>query len=94
MQRTKVRDYYDVWKIFSSNVYGFDTVMITKMIKQKCSINNRKYDPYLIFNNTRLGELEKYWKMWLDVLVVEDLPEFDKVFDDIKIQLAFLYEDD
>ena len=92
MQRTNVRDYYDVWKILESNIRQIDTVLIAYMVKQKCIINNIEYDPSKIFDVSRLIGLKMHWKRNLERLVVEDLPEPDKVFEDMKSLLKFLLD--
>ena len=38
MQRTKTRDYYDVWRMLEKG-HGFDTELIGRMVRQKCTIN-------------------------------------------------------
>ena len=56
MQRSKVRDYYDIWKMFGKDSsHGFDTELIGGMVKQKCTINNIEYNPSKIFDSGRLS---------------------------------------
>ena len=91
MQRSKVRDYYDIWKMFGKdNPHGFDTVLIGDMVKQKCIINDIEYNPSKIFDFDRLDGLKEHWKKELERLVVEELPEIDQVFGDVKNLLRFL----
>lgn len=91
MQRSKVRDYYDIWKIFGKDsLHDFDTALIGHMVRQKCTINNIEYNPSKIFDPSRLGGLEEHWKRELERLVVEELPEPDRVFNDIRELLRFL----
>ncbi|MBI1663202.1 MAG: nucleotidyl transferase AbiEii/AbiGii toxin family protein [Nitrosopumilus sp.] len=93
MQRSKVRDYYDIWKMFGKDSsHGFDTELIGGMVKQKCTINNIEYNPSKIFDSGRLDGLKEHWKKELERLVVEELPEPDKVFSDVKDILEFLPE--
>ena len=52
MQRSKVRDYYDIWKMFGrDNPHDFDTALIGDMVKQKCAINDIEYNPSKIFDS-------------------------------------------
>ncbi len=91
MQRSKVRDYYDIWKMFGKdNIYNFDTALIGNMVKQKCTINNIEYNTSKIFDSSRLDGLKEHWKKELERLVVEELPEPDEVFKDIQELLRFL----
>jgi hypothetical protein len=83
MQRSKVRDYYDVWKLFQPE-HNIDTKIIGHMVKKKCQINGIEYLPNKIFASERLEEMKKYWKRDLERLVVEDLPEPDSVFNEMK----------
>lgn len=90
MQRSKVRDYYDIWKMFGVDNHGFDTSLIGDMVKQKCTINDIEYNPSKIFDSSRLDGLKEHWKKELERLVVEELPEPDEVFSDIQELLKFL----
>lgn len=89
MQRSKVRDYYDIWKMFSQD-NDFDTSLIGNMVQQKCTINDIEYNPAKIFDSSRLSGLKEHWEKELERLVAEKLPEPDVVFGDMKKLLAFL----
>lgn len=94
MQRSKARDYYDIWKMFGKdrNLHDFDTALLGDMVRQKCTINYIEYNPSKIFDSGRLDGLKEHWKKELERLVVEDLPEPNKVFGDMKNLLEFLPE--
>ena len=52
MQRNKVRDYYDIWKMFGrGNSHDWDTALIGDMVRQKCTINDIEYKPSKIFDS-------------------------------------------
>lgn len=89
MQRSKVRDYYDIWKMFSQD-NDFDTSLIGSMVQQKCTINDIEYNPSKIFDSSRVDGLREHWKKELERLVVEELPDPDLVFGDMKKLLTFL----
>jgi len=89
MQRSKVRDYYDIWKMFSQ-ANDFDTSLIGSMVQKKCTINNIEYSPSKIFDSSRMDGLREHWKKELERLVVEELPDPDVVFGNMKKLLAFL----
>jgi len=90
MQRSKVRDYYDVWKMLGADDCGFDALRIGSMVRQKCVINGIEYNPAKIFDPERLEGLGEHWEKELRRLAVEDLPGPDRVFDDMKGLLGFL----
>jgi len=89
MQREKVRDYYDIWKMFNEH-NKFDKPLIGKIVKQKCDINNIEYNPSKIFDDKRLPGLEEHWKKELERLVIEPLPDPKTVFSKMKDLLTFL----
>ena len=89
MQRSKVRDYYDVWKMFTTDK-SLDSSKIGKMVVEKCKINDIDYNPAKIFDSTRLNGLEEYWEKDLGRLIADDLPSPKTVFKDIKGLLTFL----
>lgn len=89
MQRTKVRDYYDVWKIFNQD-NSFDTSLIGNMVQRKCIINEIEYDPAKIFDSIHLNGLQENWEINLNRLVVEKLPNPEDVFNELKDILSFL----
>ena len=88
MQRIKARDYYDVWRMLEKG-HGFDTAMIGRMVRQKCTINEIEYDPAKIFDPDNMYELKEYWQEGLERLV-EKIPDPDAVFGDLQRILAFL----
>lgn len=89
MQRSKVRDYYDIWKMFSEH-NNFDESLIGSMVKQKCTINDIKYNPSKIFDSSRLNGLQEHWEKELGRLVVASLPDPKKVFSEMENLLTFL----
>ena len=89
MERTKVRDYYDVWKLFQPE-HNLETGTIGNMVKKKCQINDIEYNPDAIFDKERLDGMKMYWEKDLARLVVEDLPNPEKVFVEMKNLLHFL----
>ena len=66
------------------------TLLIGDMVKQKCTINCIEYNPSKIFDIGRLDGLKEHWKKELERLVVEELPEPDKIFSDMQDLLRFL----
>ncbi len=89
MQRSKVRDYYDIWRMFGQE-NNFDQEKIGKMVVEKCTKNNIDYVPDTIFDSQRLTGLEEHWENELGRLVIDDLPEPRAVFTEIESILTFL----
>lgn len=87
IQRTRARDYYDVWRLMKEK--SLDTQTIRRFLIQKCEITSINFRPELIFEESRLLEAEKYWNIALARLT-KDLPEFDSVISELKIMLRFL----
>ena len=87
MQRNKVRDYYDVWRILNEN--SFDLSLIGKLVLKKCKLNNISYEPSKISDINRLEDLKAHWDKELGRLVKE-LPNVNKVFSEIKTLTSFL----
>lgn len=93
MQRSKVRDYYDVWKMFG-NDNDLDQSRIGTMVLEKCKINNIDYVPAKIFDSERLNGLKQHWGKELGRLIVEDLPDPKTVFEGMANLLTFLPKSD
>lgn len=89
MQRSKVRDYYDIWRMFSQQ-NNFDKSKIGKMVVEKCKINKIEYAPQKIFDSQRLDGLKEHWENELGRLIVEDLPNQNTVFSEMTSILTFL----
>ena len=91
MQRSKVRDYYDIWKMFSQD-NNFDQSRIGKMVMKKCEVNDIEYVPQKIFDSERLTGLKEHWEKELGRLIIEDLPDPKNVFEEMNDILTFLPE--
>lgn len=87
MQRSKPRDYFDIWFLLKNK--KFDAKEIRTAVIEKCNRIGIKYDPEKIFSDTET--LRKQWKTDL-IHLVRELPDFDAVISDLKKELAFLKE--
>lgn len=87
MQRGYSRDYYDVWRLVKES--QFDKQEIKNLLVRKCELKGIAYEPNLLFNKTRLEEAKAHWSGNLSHLVKE-LPDFDKVVSELRVDLAFL----
>lgn len=85
MQRSKPRDYFDIWFLLKNK--KFDVKEIRTAVIEKCNRIGIKYYPEKIFSDTET--LRRQWKTDL-VHLVRELPDFDAVISDLKKRLAFL----
>ncbi len=92
MQRTRARDYYDVWRIFNDGIHDLDTARIRDMVMQKCALGGIMYDPSKIFELDRLADLKQYWASRVVSMLMagNDAPNIDGIFDDMRRKLGFL----
>lgn len=81
IQRGKSRDYYDVWRLLK--VKKYEMKKISKLLMEKCRINQIEYKPELIFDDERLREAKRHWEKALAELTKE-LPDFNRVVSDLK----------
>ena len=86
-QRARARDYYDVWRLMKEK--NPDVKTVKDLLIRKCDITGIKFRPDLIFDESRLSEIKKYWNVALARLT-KDLPEFDSVISELRIMLQFL----
>lgn len=86
-QRSKARDYYDVWRRLTDG--RFDREVIRSLVVKKCETAGVGYQPDLIFDEGRLNEVRSGWNAGLEHLT-KDLPEFDAVISALRGMLAFL----
>jgi len=86
IQRSKPRDYFDVWFMLENK--NFDEIEIKKAVIEKCRRIGVNYEPDKIFSD--MEDLRKRWKTDL-VHLVRDLPDFDKVIIELRKKLEFLF---
>ena len=87
MERTKCRDYYDVWRLTE---LGINQKKVEQFFRKKCEakhINLQGIDQ--LFPKDIAGILQPYWERELGRLVYP-LPELEKVLRDLKSRLDFL----
>jgi len=85
MQRTRSRDYYDVWRLLSER--DFNPEEIKALLLGKCKTRGVDYRPELIFDAERLEEVRTYWVRGLGELMKE-LPDFDSVITELHEKLS------
>jgi predicted nucleotidyltransferase component of viral defense system len=87
IQRTRARDYYDVWRLMKEK--NPDVKTVRNLLIKKCEITGIKFKPELIFEESRLSEARSYWNVALTRLT-KDLPEFDTVIAELRVAMQFL----
>ncbi len=86
--RSRVRDYYDLWKILNTYGASLNLDIVPSLVEKKCGhkgvIFNSLDD---VFQEKLLLNVEKEWETWL-ADIVTDLPNKDRVMEDLKAGLA------
>jgi len=88
LQRGKSRDYYDVWILLKNYKNDFSNELLWEIFKEKCEfkdIPTPKTEDF--FNKERTEEAGRYWERGL-AHQLNDLPDFDKVLEDLKSLIA------
>lgn len=87
IERTKCRDYFDVWKLCSMD---FRKGKVQKLFKKKCEIKEIQFKgSEEIFPDDIESILKPYWDQELGRLI-NPLPELQVVLDELKANLGFL----
>jgi predicted nucleotidyltransferase component of viral defense system len=86
--RSRARDYYDVWRILGAYGDTLDFAGFPGFLQEKCAVRNVSFKSAEdFFDVGMIANVEKTWKSWLGPLV-PDLPEFHGVIADLKNRLA------
>lgn len=86
--RSRVRDYYDLWRIFGFYSSSIDQENLLKFIRQKCEhkdISFHSIDD--IFNDKLMKNVEEEWESWLEGIIIPPLPQKEVVFSELKKEL-------
>jgi len=87
IERTKCRDYFDVWKLCSMD---FKKGKVQKLFRKKCEIKEIQFKGIEeIFPDDIESTLIPYWDQELGRLL-NPLPNLQSVLDDLKAKLGFL----
>jgi predicted nucleotidyltransferase component of viral defense system len=89
MQRSRSRDYFDVWKLLVEK--QFDLKEIRVLLVEKCRTRGVEYKPELFFDVGKLEEVKAYWDRGLGDLMKE-VPDFDVVISELRDKLGSLKE--
>jgi Uncharacterized conserved protein len=82
--RSRVRDFYDLWRIFGQYKEQLDIEKIKAGLLKKCELKKIMFSsPTQFFNEGYLKYVKKDWCEFLGKLVSE-LPEFDRMLEELK----------
>lgn len=86
--RSRARDYYDLWRIFSAHREQLELGDLESLLRRKCTLRNVAFDTIESFFEPRLVDLTREtWNQWLGPLV-PDLPAVEVVLDELRSELA------
>jgi predicted nucleotidyltransferase component of viral defense system len=90
--RSRVRDYYDLWRIFTtfaSELYFED---FSLLLKKKCDLKNVLFTgAKSFFDPIMMETVKRTWNQWLGNLVF-DLPEYSRVISELEVKLKTLFD--
>lgn len=86
--RSRARDYYDIWSILKDKKDGLNLLKLPEILDQKCRLKAVEMTGQF-FDPKYLEGVRQTWSEWLGLLV-EELPEFDRIMKDLKEELELL----
>ncbi|MBW8308483.1 MAG: nucleotidyl transferase AbiEii/AbiGii toxin family protein [Candidatus Paracaedibacteraceae bacterium] len=88
--RSRVRDYYDLWRIFSEYSHTIKKEILPDLVQKKCYSKSIIFESIEdLFQEKLLKSLEE-WDMWL-APIVPNLPDSDQVIKELRIQLQSIF---
>lgn len=89
--RSRVRDYYDLWRILKEYSKEIDVKQIPSLTQKKCAHKNVVFNGIEdIFQHKLLENFEKEWIYWLSD-IVQDLPDKDQVIKDLRSHFSKIF---
>lgn len=91
--RSRVRDYYDLWRILHSYTQELNLNIIPGLVEKKClhkGISFKGIDD--IFQEKLMDNVHKEWESWLADIVL-DLPSQEAVISDLRKSLGEVFLD-
>ena len=83
--RSRVRDYYDLWRIFGAYGSSLRYNVVPQLFLDKCSFKDIDGNSIsALFQEKLMINVEKEWKVWLKDIVVGDLPHYSIVINELK----------
>ena len=86
--RPRARDYYDLWRLFTTYGDDMDREKLAPLLKRKCELRKVKYHSAAdFFTEDLLSEAKTHWNSSLGTFVA-DLPPFQETIDDLRNLLS------
>ena len=90
--RSRVRDYYDLWRILGFYKEDINMAALPALIVKKCAhkgIEFKKIED--IFDKKLMENAQEEWDFWLRDIVVPSLPNREDVFAELKLLLDEIF---
>lgn len=88
--RSRIRDYYDLWRIFGSFEGDLSFDDFVSLLQQKCSFKQVGFSGAESFFDPRMiNNVLNTWQKWLGPLVPQ-LPPCNQVLDELKVKIESL----
>jgi len=89
--RSRVRDYYDLWRIFKDYYKDLNLEILPNLVKHKCFHKNVSFNEIEdIFQEKLMANADKEWTAWLSD-VVRELPEKQVVIEELRYILREIF---
>lgn len=89
--RSRVRDYYDLWRIFSSYESSINTRLLPTLMIEKCQAKDIEFTSIESLFTPKLIEIvETDWEKWLS-MTVPQLPDVQVVIQELKKKLEAIF---
>ena len=83
--RSRVRDYYDLWRIFGTYGANLRKSIIPQLFSLKCSFKDVECNHISeLFQEKLMLNVEKEWDVWLKDIVVGELPKHVVVINELR----------
>ena len=90
--RSRARDYYDLWRIFRSFEQNLSLDDFVPMLIKKCAFKCIDFiDFESFFDPVMINNVTKTWEKWLGPLVSQ-LPNCDEVLNELRLKIRLLLE--
>lgn len=89
--RSRVRDYYDLWRILSDYGHLIRRELLPDLVHQKCSTKSVSFDSVNDLFQEKLLESLSEWNMWLEP-IVPNLPDSNNVIKTLRVQLEDIFK--
>jgi len=91
--RSRTRDYYDLWRIFTTFESLLNFENFSTLLQKKCDLKNVHFvGAESFFDPVMMETVRRTWKQWLGNLV-SDLPECSQVISELRTRLESLLAD-